>query len=149
LAVHQPEDVADRLHAVLFSDPVQREAFVALVEHDSVHEAVEGAQPEVAGLLRRVTVEEPLPGDLELGDPVDSVVSVLLRAAVRRALADTEARNRTENVPWQQRAAETAQVRLWLDELDDSSSGRDAVDRLVAWLTERERESGEGGRLRV
>ena len=36
LAVHRPEDVADRVHAVLFADPVQREAFTALLEHDSV-----------------------------------------------------------------------------------------------------------------
>jgi DNA primase len=139
LAVHRPEDVADRVHAVLFSDPVQREAFVALVEHDSLRDAVETASPEVAGLLRRVTVEEPLAGDVELGDPIDSVVTVLVRAAVRRALADMQVRDRTENVPWQERAAETAQVRLWLDELDDPSSGRDAVDRLVAWLVGTER----------
>jgi hypothetical protein len=129
------------MHVVLFSDPVQREAFVALVEHDSVHDAVETASPGVAGVLRRVTVEEPLPGDPELGDPIDSVVTVLVQAAVRRALADMEARNRTEGeeVPWQQRAVETAQVRLWLDELDDPTSWRDAVERLVAWLDDRER----------
>jgi DNA primase len=141
LAVHRPEDVADRVHVVLFGDVVQREAFAALLEHDSVHDAVESASPEVASLLRRVTVEEPLAGDPELGDPVDSVVTVLLRAAVRRALSDMEVRARSEDAPWQERAAETAQVRLWLDELEDSDTWRDASDRLVAWLVERE--SGE------
>jgi hypothetical protein len=50
-----------------------------------------------------------------------------------------EVRSRSEDVPWQERAAETAQVRLWLDELDDSDTWRDASDRLVAWLAERER----------
>lgn len=55
------------------------------------------------------------------------------------ALADMEARTRAEGVPWQERAAETAQVRLWLDELDNSETWRDAADRLVAWLSERER----------
>jgi hypothetical protein len=139
LAVHRPEDVADRVHAVLFADAVQREAFTALLEHDSVHDAVESASPEVASLLRRVTVEEPLAGDPELGDPVDSVVTVLLRAAVRRALSDMEVRARAEGVPWQEREAETRQVRLWLDELDDSDIWRDAADRLVAWLSKRER----------
>ncbi len=85
LAVHRPEDVLDRVHVVLFSEPVQRQAFVALLEHDSVHEAVESASPEVASLLRRVIVEEPMAGDPELGDPVDSVVTVLLprRGAAR------------------------------------------------------------------
>ena len=138
LSVHRPEDVVDRIHAVLFADPVQRQAFVALLEHDSVHEAVETAPPEVANLLRRVTVDEPMAGDPDLGDPVDSVVTVLLRGSVRRALAELEAESRSGGVPWETRATETAQVRLWLDELEESPHGRDAADRLVAWLSERE-----------
>ena len=124
------------MHAVLFTDPLQREAFVALLQHDSVHDAVESATPEVANLLRRVTVEEPLAGDPELGDPVDSVVSVLVREAVRRALADLEVRARAGGDTWQTHAAEAAQVRRWLDDLGDPSGGRDAADRLVAWLVE-------------
>ena len=121
MAVHRPDDVADRVHAVLFADPVQRQAFVALLEHDSVHEAVESASPEVASLLRRVIVEEPMAGDPELGDPVDSVVTVLLRGAARRALAEMEIESRGGDDSWQSRAAETAQVRLWLDQLGESA----------------------------
>ena len=136
LAVHRPEDVADRVHAVLFTDPVQRDAFVALLEHDSVHDAVEAAAPEVANVLRRVIVEEPVAGDPELGDPVDSVVAVLLRGAARRALADVEKQSRAGGDAWQATAAETAQVRLWLDQLDDPAAGRDAADRLVVWLSQ-------------
>jgi DNA primase len=140
LAVHRPEDVVDRVHAVLFTDRVQRQAFVALLEHDSVHEAVESASPEVASLLRRVIVEEPMSGDPDLGDPVDSVVAVMLRGAARRALGDVEIESRVGDDSWQARAAETVQVRLWLDELEESGSGRDAADRLVAWLIQREPE---------
>ncbi len=140
LAVHRPEDVADRVHAVLFADPVQRQAFVALLENDSVHEAVESASPEVASLLRRVSVEEPMSGDPELGDPVDSVVTVLLRGAARRALADIEIESRAGDDSWRASAAETVQVRHWLDELAEPGSGRDAADRLVAWLVERDSE---------
>jgi DNA primase len=140
LAVHRPEDVADRVHVVLFADPVQRQAFVALLEHDSVHEAVASAPPEVASLLRRVIVEEPVAGDPELGDPVDSVVTVLLRGAARRALAEIEIESRVGDDAWQARAAETVQVRHWLDELEESGSGRDAATRLVAWLIERDTE---------
>ena len=140
LAVHRPEEVADRVHAVLFADPVQRQAFVELLQNDSVHEAVESASPEVASLLRRVIVEEPMSGDPELGDPVDSVVTVLLRGAARRAMADIEIESRAEGDSWQARAAETVQVRLWLDELEESGSGRDAADRLVAWLVQRDTE---------
>jgi len=140
LAVHRPEEVADRVHAVLFADPVQRQAFVELLQNDSVHEAVESASPEVASLLRRVIVEEPMSGDPELGDPVDSVVTALLRGAARRAMADVEIESRAEGDSWQARAAETVQVRLWLDELEESGSGRDAADRLVAWLVQRDTE---------
>ena len=140
LAVHRPDDVADRVHAALFGDPLQRQAFVALLEHDSAHEAVESASPEVASLLRRVIVEEPMAGDPDLGDPVDSVVTVLLRGAVRRALTEVEMESRTGDDSWQSRAAETAQVRLWLDQLGDPAAGRDAADRLVAWLVGRIRE---------
>jgi DNA primase len=140
LAVHRPDDVADRVHAALFGDPLQRQAFVALLEHDSAHEAVESASPEVASLLRRVIVEEPMAGDPELGDPVDSVVTVLLRGAIRRALTEVEMESRTGDDSWQSRAAETAQVRLWLDQLGDPAAGRDAADRLVAWLVGRIRE---------
>jgi DNA primase len=138
LAVHRPEDVADRVHAVLFADPVQRGAFVALLEHDSVQDAVETASPEVAIVLRRVIVEEPLPGDPELGDAVDLVVAGLLRGATQRALVEIEIESRSGDDAWQSRAAETAQVRLWLDLLEVSDAGRDAANRLVAWLVERE-----------
>jgi hypothetical protein len=137
LAVHRPEEVADRLHPVMFTDPMQRDAFVALLEHDDLHEAIEGATPDVGALLRRATVEEPLMGDPDLGDPIDSVVTVLLRVAVQRALGDVEVESRNTEESWSASAAETAQVRHLLAELEDSVSGRAASDRLVAWLSER------------
>jgi DNA primase len=137
LAVHRPEDVADRVHAVLFTDSVQRQAFSALLEHDSVQGAVESAAPEVAIVLRRVVVEEPFEGDPDLGDSVDSVVAGLLREATRRVLAEMEIESRTGGDTWQARAAETAQVRLWLHQLGETGAGRDAADRLVAWLSDR------------
>jgi DNA primase len=139
LAVHRPEDVGERLHAVLFVDPVQRAAFTALLEHDSLQEAIATGSPDVAALLRRVTVEEPLEGDPQLDDPVGSPVTILLREAVRRALSDVGIESRALDASWQDGAAETAQVRLWLAELDDPASGRAAAGRLVAWLSEREK----------
>ena len=111
-------------------------------EHDDLHDAIASASPEVAGLLRRVTVEEPLVGDPEFGDPVDLVVGVLLREAVRRALSEVEKASRGLGESWQAGAAVTAQVRHWLAELDDPGSVRAAADRLVAWLMEREPKEG-------
>ena len=137
LAVHRPEDVATRLHPVLFTDPVSRRAFESLLEHDDLYSAIAAATPDVALLLRRVTVEEPIVGDPEL-DPVDSVVMVLQREAVRRALTDVEKEARGLDASWQAGAAETAQVRHWLAELDDPALARSAGERLVAWLVDRE-----------
>jgi len=65
------------------------------------------------------------------------VVVGLLRSATRRALAEMEIESRTGGDAWKSRAAESAQVRLWLDQLEESDIGRDAADRLVAWLVER------------
>ena len=140
LAVHRPEAVEGRLEEMLFDDPVQRRAFSALLAAESLHEAVESAPPESAELLRRLAVEEPVWAGDSLADPVDAVVSQLLRAAVRRQLVDLQAEARTGGGPLGDVAAETARVRLWLEELDDSATGRDAGDRLLAWLLERGRE---------
>ncbi len=94
LAVHHPEAVVDRLDEVLFTDGVQRRAFAALAAADSLHQAVEGAPPDVAALLRRISVEEPVVAEKPLADPVDAVVFQLLRGAVRPHLADLQARPR-------------------------------------------------------
>ena len=68
---------------MLFVDPLQREAFIGVGASTTISTTPSrSASPEVAGLLRRITVEEPLTGDPEFGDPVDLVVGVLLREAV-------------------------------------------------------------------
>ena len=137
LAVHQPESVAHRLEPVLFPDPVQRAAFAALVEHDDLHLAVDAAErddPDVARLLRRVTVEEPA------GD-ADDVIVLLVRNATRRALADIEAQARLSPESLGDLAAVAATVRRDLEEFDDPDLAVAASDRLLAWLVGRGEES--------
>ena len=63
-------------------------------------------------------------GDPEFGDPVDLVVGVLLREAVRRALSEVEKASRGLDESWQAGAAVTAQVRHWLAELEDPGPAR-------------------------
>ncbi len=134
LAVHRPEEVADRLEEVLFVDDVQRRAFGLLVEADNLQQAVDRADPEVAELLRRLAVEEPLVADVPLADPVDSVVSQLVREAARRALTNLQSALRTSSGDPGETAAQAITVRRWLEELDDPVAGRGASDRLLAWL---------------
>ncbi len=142
LAVHQPNAMAERLEDVLFTDDLQRRAFLALSSADDLSQAVGNAAPDVADLLRRVAVEEPLVPDLATVDPVDAVITQLVREASRRALADLQAllRSAGADADLQAMAGETAMVRLWLEELDDPVGGRGAADRLVAWLLGRRQE---------
>lgn len=134
LAVHRPEEVADRLDEVLFVDDLQRRAFSALVGSDSLHQAVEESPPDVADLLRRVTVEEPMIPEDPLADPVDSVVAQLLRGASRKALVGLQAAVRTSSGDLGTMAAETVAVHGWLEELDDPATCREAEERLIAWI---------------
>ena len=126
LAIHRPEEVGDRLEAVLFSDPVQRAAFTALVESDDLGEAIDTAPGRVQALLVRLTVEEPR------SEP-DEVVVQLVRDTVRRELPllAVEARTSTEAM------AEASSVAAGLQELDDPAVSAEAAHRLVAWLSVR------------
>jgi DNA primase len=134
LAVHRPDDVMDRLDEVLFVDDVQRRAYCALADAGDLHEAVEGAPPDVAQLLRRVAVEEPVTVSDPLVDPVDAVVAQLVRRAARAVLDELQAAARTSPVDLGELATETATVRRWLGDLEDPLRAREAVGRLVAWL---------------
>jgi len=140
LAVHRPEAAAARLEPVLFGDELQRRAFVALCSAESLHEAIDGAPADVADLLRRLAVEEPVVPEDAPVDPVDAVVSQLLRVAVRRELAELQAWARTNPERLEVAGAESARVRRWLEELDDPSDGSGAARRLLAWLLDRRRE---------
>jgi DNA primase len=134
LAVYRPDDVMERLDEVLFVDDVQRRAYCALADAGDLHAAVEGAPPDVAQLLRRVAVEEPVTVSDPLVDPVDAVVAQLVRRAARAALDELQAAARTSPVDLGELATETATVRRWLGDLEDPLRAREAVGRLVAWL---------------
>ncbi len=142
MAVHHPALVADRLDEVLFTDEVQRQAFMALSSADTLHQAIDLATPEAADLLRRVAVDEPHIADKAeaVADPVDGVLVPLLRERARLALRELERDARAGDI-----AATYAPLRegqLWLDKLEDPASGSEAAERLVAWLLARKRDIG-------
>ena len=123
MAIHRPDDVSRHLEPVLFRDGLQRSAYQALVDADDLHQAIDGAAPEVRALLVRLTVEEPT------SDP-DEVVRQLVRDAARRELhtLTTEARTSAEA------RTEAAEVARWLQELDIPGAEAKATAGLVAWL---------------
>ncbi|MGA2837233.1 MAG: DNA primase [Acidimicrobiales bacterium] len=133
LAIHRPEEVGERLEAPLFGDPVQRAAFLALVEADDLAEAIDTATGRVQALLVRLTVEEPR------AEP-DEVVTQLVRNAVRREmkLVAVEARTSTRAME------DAASVASWLQELDDPVVSAEASQRLVAWLLVRSQLNDSG-----
>ncbi len=134
LAVHRPELVADRLEEVLFVDELQRRAFVALAGAESLQDAVDGADEEVASLLRRLAVEEPDLPESAPGDAAGTLIARLAREAASRALAGRVSAARIGQLELADVNVETASVRRWIAELDDPARSREAADRLVAWL---------------
>jgi DNA primase len=129
LAVHQPEEVADLLHEVLFTDPVELASYRALASAATLHEAIELADPEAAELLQRLAVEEV---DVEASD----VLSLLVGESVQRALHDVEADARASDDPLA--AAEVVGwLKLRLEELREAPTRRAALEQLVAFLVDR------------
>jgi len=133
LAIHRPETVGDRLEPELFSDPVQRAAFRALIDADDLGEAIDVAPGRVQRLLVRLTVEEPR------SEP-DQVIDQLVRDVVRRELPQLAVEARTSTAALE----EAAEVAARLQELDDPDSSAEASRRLVAWLLVRARTDGPG-----
>jgi DNA primase len=137
LAIHRPEEVADRLEAALFRDDLQRAAFRVLADADAepLHQVIDGAPPDVRDLLVRLTVEEPM-------SRPDEVVLQLVRDAARGELIVITAEARTSLEARQ----EAADVASWVQELDDPAASVAATARLVAWLVVRAQTSTPGTR---
>jgi DNA primase len=140
LAVHRPETVADRLEDVLFVDDLQRRAFLTLADADNLHDAIDTAPPDVADLLRRVAVEEPVIPDETLGDPVDSVIVRLVREAAARAISDLAVQTRTGVAGMDGTHAELEEAKRIYVKLRDDPDDSEATRWLLAWLLDRRRE---------
>ncbi len=128
VAVHQPEQVAGRLHETLFEDEVVLSAWRALASTTSVHEAIAAADPSAAALLQRLAVEET---DTE----PDDVLARLADEAGQRALTHLEAAARNDDDPGRYGPL-TTWLKLVIEELREPATRVDATDRLVRWLAE-------------
>jgi hypothetical protein len=136
LLVHHPDLVADRLEPALFTDTTQRSTLEVLKGSASVHEAIQEAErsrPDVASLLRRLAVEEPLAD-------TDDVVVQLVRFAARKALVEVDAQARLAPESFAEMAALSAQVKKSIEDLDQPELSNSAAHWLLAWLMERAEE---------
>ena len=141
LCIHRPDEAAQWFRVELFTEPVQRAAFLALATSNSLLEAIEKSDPAAADLLRR----------LAMSDDVDAIelpgtLLELVRTAATRAIRDVDAEIRRLD-PVADAPALGAQVKTsaWakgeLELLRDPvlvpgqpSPAMDAVGRLLAWL---------------
>jgi DNA primase len=143
LAVHQPGAMAERLallgsdrpEEVLFADEVHLAVFHALAGANTLHEAIEGADPAAAGLLQQLAVEDT---DAD----VDEVICRLVSTASRAALEEIEAECRSSVEAARRQADVVGWLKLTTEQLDDRRTRIDAAGRLVPWLLERGEESG-------
>jgi len=152
LALHRPHDVAELFDAVLFTDPLQREAFEVLASASDLHEAIASAAPAASDLLRQIAVTDLEPD----ADPLGTFVQ-LTRAAAESALAVLGREARAL-----ERSGSTAEAAGYLessgvvrrdlellldagDTLAPSSPAIAAAKRLVAWMVARD-EGGDGWR---
>jgi DNA primase len=129
LTVHRPEAVAGRLEEGLLADELYRAAFRALSSATTLHEAISGAEPEVADLLQRLAVEDT-------DEDPDDVMIRLLERAGDRVLADLQRQARGSSAP-EQYAASISWVKLAVEELRNPLTREEAQDRLVPWLLAR------------
>ncbi len=149
LAVHRPAEVAELFDAVLFTDPLQREAFEVLASASELHEAIAASSPSVADLLLRIAV-----ADLETdADPLGTFVA-LARAAAETSLAafgrEARAAERSGSPAGTREHLEQSGVvrrdlELLRDAGDSLGPGAPAIDaakRLVAWMVQREEDGG-------
>jgi len=127
LAVHQPADVPAWVEGSLFSDDVNLDAFEALCSADTLAEAIEKARPDAAALLQRLAVDDPPNAD------ADDIVCRLVHEAGRRALSDLQSALRADDATDDlRRHFET--LKRMTERLQDTTSGTDAAEQLVAWL---------------
>ncbi len=132
LLIHRPEAVAGRLDAVLFEDPVRREAYRTLSEGVDLAGAGDRVGEPAAGLLRRLAVEEA--GEAE----TDDVLALVHRRAGERAMETLRRRARDSDDPTRRREYNTALiwVKRQADLLAERHTRRSAMDQLLPWLVE-------------
>jgi hypothetical protein len=129
LFVHRAEAISGRLHQVFFEGDLSARAYLARAGSPSLHDAIAGADPEVADLLQRLAVEDA-------DEDVDEVVIRLIERAGARALAELERDARRSSRP-QDYGAVIAWLKLALEDARSGHSGQAGESPLVGWLVSR------------
>ena len=136
LAIHRPTEVAGRLDATLFGDPVRREAFEALASEGGVVAASDRVSQPAAQLLHRLAVEAGRA-------PVEDVLARVALLATGRAMNTLRrtAAAAGDAAVRQQCSASVAWLKSQSERLDEKSTRGEALAALLPWLIDYGRRS--------
>jgi hypothetical protein len=138
-AVHAPSLVSGRLALDVFIDPLARETYRSLSQW-SLHDAVSNSDPEVAKLLERLAVEDPIVDRQPEEEMVSRVVVNLVEASSHRLLASML--NSGDE--------RSSEVKVLLDLLvhrrgnDEWSAAEEIAEQLVGWIVAAEPNGDHG-----
>lgn len=136
LFINSPEHIEPFLVPQMFSDPLVREAYVAVANSDDVASARGSASPQVAELIARLAVEDVV------SDPTDVLVRLATEVG-RSVMADLEAQARASTDPLA--FAESIRwLKLSLDALRSSRVEGEKLAQLLVWLGQRRQEADRG-----
>ncbi len=136
LAIHRPQEVADRLHATMFGDPMHREAFESLSDDGGVVAASDRVSQQAAQLLHRLAVD---PGNAT----VEDVLARVIRLTAGRAMNDLRRMAAAADDPAlrQQCSLSMAWLKSQSERLDERTTRDEALAGLLPWLIEHGRRS--------
>lgn len=135
MAVLAPQIAAGRLTAACLASPLAKAAFRALIESETLHQALEVADAEVVGLLSGLVAE----GEERL-DP--QALVRLAQEATRRRIAELDGLSRADPTRAEQASVAIAEAfgllgalrEEELNDLDEASTSWGVLEGLVAWL---------------
>jgi hypothetical protein len=128
LLLQRPTEIASDLGPWLFTEGPARRAYQAVADAGSLHDAIDEADPVVADLLTRLSVEE------SQAEPDDVVVRLVDSAATAVvAQMENEARQAEDPLDF---VPALQWLKLNLDQLRGDEPAMDAVHQLLAWLEE-------------
>jgi len=135
VAVLAPQIAAGRLTAACLASPLAKAAFRALIESETLHQALEVADAEVVGLLSGLVAE----GEERL-DP--QALVRLAQEATRRRIAELDGLSRADPTRAEQASVAIAEAfgllgalrEEELNDLDEASTSWGVLEGLVAWL---------------
>ena len=131
LAIHRPDEVAGRLHATLFGDPVRREAFKALSDEQTVAAASDRVSPQAARLLHRLAVDARHAA-------TDDVLARVARLSASRAMNDLRrtAASADDAALRQQCSLSVAWLKSQTERLEERETRTQVLADLLPWLIE-------------